>query len=75
MTEEAKQISRDALKIAARENHESSAATQAVQDLAQNPQAPLNTKAVQTSPHLKDLKHQQEGDAEARVTKIKPQRQ
>ena len=75
MTEEAKQVSRVALKIAARENHESHAATQAVQDLSQNPQTPLNTEAVQTSPHLKDLKHQQERDAEVHLTKTKPQRQ
>ena len=75
LTEDAKQVSRDALKIAARENLEAHAATQAVHDLVQNPATPLNTEAVQTSPHMKGLKHQQERDAEAHVTKIKPQGQ
>lgn len=75
LTEDAKQVSRDALKIAARENLEAHAATQAVHDLVQNPTTPLNTEAVQTSPHMKDLKHEQDRDVEAHVTKTKPQRQ
>ena len=75
LTEDAKQVSRDALKIATRENHEAHAAGQAVHDLAQNPNTPLNTEAVQTSPHMKDLKHEQDRDVEAHVTKTKPQRQ
>ena len=75
LTEDAKQVLRDALKIAARENQEAHAATQAVHDLAQNPTTPLNTEAVQTSPHMKELKREQERDVEAQVTKTKPQRQ